>query len=148
MTRVSSADVRNVLGRSSNGSNMKSRRRSERPESEIVREIIRALNLLPGVFVWRQNTGAVTVRNGEKTRHVRFGFKGMSDVLGWKRRDYAERVGFMYTNVSLAQTIALEVKRPGGKADPHQQAFLDLVKRDGGVAGVVTSVEEAMALLK
>ena len=44
--------------------------------------------------------------------------------------------------------VALEVKTPGNKARPDQQAFLNVIRDLGGIAGVVTSVEEALELLK
>ena len=44
--------------------------------------------------------------------------------------------------------VALEVKTPGNKARPDQQAFLNVIRDLGGIAGVVTSVEEALDLLR
>jgi len=44
---------------------------------------------------------------------------------------------------------ALEVKRPEtrGTVTPRQQAFLDSVESAGGVSAVVTSVDEALAVI-
>lgn len=43
--------------------------------------------------------------------------------------------------------LALEVKRPGEKPTKEQELFLELVRKSGGVAAVVTSVEEALAVV-
>lgn len=43
---------------------------------------------------------------------------------------------------------AVEIKRPGNKPRPLQEAFLDDVRRHGGVALWVTSPEELLARLK
>jgi hypothetical protein len=39
--------------------------------------------------------------------------------------------------------IALEVKTPTGRASPQQRQWLDLVRRHGGFAAIVRSVEDA-----
>jgi hypothetical protein len=38
--------------------------------------------------------------------------------------------------------LAIEVKRPGGKATPEQQQFIDTINQAGGLAFVARSVEE------
>ena len=50
--------------------------------------------------------------------------------------------------ITLGLFVALEVKRPGEKADPHQLEWLASVRKVGGFACVVTSVEEARAAIK
>ncbi len=44
--------------------------------------------------------------------------------------------------------VALEVKVPGKREDPLQRHTLDRITRAGGKAGVITSYEEAEALLE
>ena len=44
--------------------------------------------------------------------------------------------------------VALEVKLPGQKPRADQLAFLNRVRDLGGIAGVVTSVEEALQILR
>ena len=44
--------------------------------------------------------------------------------------------------------VAIEVKCPGQKPRPDQVNFLEHVKKMGGIAGVATSPEEAIALLQ
>lgn len=44
--------------------------------------------------------------------------------------------------------IAIECKRPkGGRVTERQRAWLDVVRRCGGVAGIARSVDEAMTLV-
>jgi hypothetical protein len=38
--------------------------------------------------------------------------------------------------------LAIEVKRPGNKASPEQQQFIDTINEAGGLAFVARSVEE------
>jgi hypothetical protein len=44
--------------------------------------------------------------------------------------------------------VALEVKCPGEKPRPDQLAFLNRIRDLGGIAAVVTSVEEALDALR
>lgn len=120
----------------------------QRSETAIVSAILDALRSVPGVVAWRNNTGAVTVpaRNGSKRRFVRFGQPGMSDIIGW-RREYIAAMGAQ-TYGHCALFLALEVKRPGKCATPEQAAFLKQVSAAGGIAAVVTSVDEALAAVR
>jgi hypothetical protein len=43
--------------------------------------------------------------------------------------------------------IAIEVKRPGGKPEPHQQQRIDHFKAIGAISGYCWSAESALALL-
>ncbi len=44
--------------------------------------------------------------------------------------------------------LAIECKRPnGGRLSERQRAWLDVVRRCGGIAGIARSVEEAIALV-
>ena len=83
------------------------------------------------IFHWRQNTGAVRKRyedkNGQqKDYFIRFGFPGISDILGCHR----------------GRLFAVEVKRPGNKATADQQNFLRNVVKSGGVGMVCRSLDE------
>ena len=67
--------------------------------------------------------------------------KGVSDILGIVK----QRVGKREVGIFLA----LEVKASrNSRLSPVQAQFIKLVKALGGVAGVVTSVEETIQLLK
>ena len=43
--------------------------------------------------------------------------------------------------------LAIEVKRPGGKPNENQKRFLAAVRHFGGVSGIATNAEEALALV-
>lgn len=132
---------------------------TRRAEREIQREVLRALRLMPGVTVFRLNVGAM---RGEYTPKgadeltaarrwfVQFGVRGMSDLLGWKsircpagephRADCAACGG----RGRLAVLLAVEVKRPGQKVTPEQEAFLAGVRQAGGIALVARSVDDVL----
>jgi hypothetical protein len=96
----------------------------------IVWPLIRALNDLPGVQAWRNNTGTLRDENG---RPVQFGLcVGSSDVIGVVRI-----AGF-------GCFFAIECKRPGETPTPDQLAFLELVRRMGGAANWVTDWESGV----
>ena len=64
-------------------------------------------------------------------RAVRLASEGVSDLIGFKGARFA----------------AIEVKSARGRVRPEQQAFIDLVRASGGLAGVARSVEEAVGIL-
>lgn len=97
-------------------------------EQDIQRQ---CLDYLQGVLrwhAWRNNTGAMrwTDRAGGN-RLMRFGATGSADILGV---------------CCDGRFLAVEVKRPGGRPTEAQVAWLDRVRESGGVAMVVTSLEE------
>ena len=87
-------------------------------ESSITKSILKYLNGLPGCY-------AVKTRGDYRQA-------GQPDILGCYQ----------------GRTLALEVKRPGGKATPLQLATLAKWRQAGAVAGVVYSVEEVKKLLE
>lgn len=101
-----------------------------RKESEIQREILAYLALVPEVVAWRNNTGAMFGEHKGKKWAVRFGKKGLPDIIGWQ------------TCFGLACFLAIEVKRPGQKASPEQAAFLSQVRAAGGIALVAHSLDD------
>lgn len=99
-------------------------------EQDLVRQCLRLLQLR-GVFCWRNNTG---VLRDARNRPVRFGAVGSADILGVLRPD--------------GRLLALELKRPGRKPTPPQEAWLEAVRQAGGVALVVTDVADLDRALK
>lgn len=73
-------------------------------------------------------------------RPLRMGVPGMADLGGWVSAEYEGRDIAVYT--------AIECKSRTGRLTPEQSAFLDLVRRSGGRAGVARSVEDARAIIK
>lgn len=84
-----------------------------------------------GIFVWRQNSGAVRVGK----RFIRFtSIKGVSDIIGL---------------TSDGRFIAVECKREkGGVLSPEQKMFLESVKRNGGIGIVANSLDTLISELK
>ena len=126
-----------------------------RVESTILAEIRAWAGTQPDLVLWRNNTGSLQDATG---RWVQFGLcEGSADLVGCltiaagpsyaavqaaideDRRLVTERV--------VARFLAVEVKRPGEKPSAAQAAWLDVVRRAGGIAGVVTGVEEAEMLV-
>lgn len=99
-------------------------------ESDIVTACLEYLKLR-GIFCWRQNQGAIPLKNGGYRRFV--GLKGVSDILGI---------------LADGRFLAVEVKKPGGKVRAEQQAFLDVIRENGGVALLVFSVNDLIEGLK
>ena len=78
----------------------------------------------------------------EHTRHrlvlarpyaIRLAAPGVSDLIGWTEG---------------GRFVAIEVKAPRGRVTDEQKAFLDLVRRSGGLADVARSVEEARKIIR
>ena len=85
-------------------------------------------------FAYRQNTGQ-TKYDGEdgKTRWVRYGWVGCSDILG------------MLTN---GRFLAIECKSRTGRLSPEQAAFLDAVNAGGGLGIVARSVDDVITAIR
>lgn len=88
-------------------------------ESEIKSEIRRYLKFR-GFFCWNQWQG-------------QFSIKGVPDIVGLLPR---------------GRLFAVEVKTSAGKVKPEQQAFIDRINLEGGLAFVARSVEDVMEKLK
>lgn len=107
-------------------------------ESDILQACLSYLNLR-GVFCWRSNNTGIYDPASKRYRAFR-GLKGVADILGVLPRPAGgSRLGVF---------LAVEVKRPGGKASAEQKWFLGEVARLGGVALCVRSVEELQADLE
>jgi hypothetical protein len=92
------------------------------------------------VRLFRNNTGALKDQQG---RLVTFGLcKGSSDLIGWRSTTVTpDMVGRQ-----VAIFVAIEVK-DRGRPTPEQQAFVALVRKAGGLAGIARSIVEAQAIL-
>jgi hypothetical protein len=58
---------------------------------------------------------------------------GLPDILGFLKDG--------------GRMIAFEVKRPGNRATPQQQAFIDRANAAGALAAVVTDADQLVAIL-
>ena len=69
----------------------------------------------------------------ENPRALRLAAPGVSDLIGWTEG---------------GRFVAVEVKGPRGRITDEQAAFIELVRRSGGLAGVARSVDDARAILE
>lgn len=97
-------------------------------EAAIQAAIREALGREADLTLWRNNVGLA--QHGEHA--VRYGLiEGSADLIG--------------VLAPTGRFVALEVKRPKGRTTEAQELFLALVRRRGGFAAVVRSVEDAVA---
>ncbi len=100
-------------------------------EGDIQRLIMLALSEA-GCLIWRNNCGSYTdPRSGSFIRYG-IGMPGGSDLIG----------------IYKGRFCAFEIKTPRGKATDAQLNFIAAVIKNGGIAGVVRSAEEALELLR
>jgi hypothetical protein len=104
------------------------RRRSRTPEGVVLHAVLELFRL-HGWPAWRFNSGSLRDKDG---RPVRF-------ILGSDGRPYS---GFSDVGALApgGRWVAVEAKRPGGKATALQLAHLDRVEAAGGVALLVDDV--------
>lgn len=99
-------------------------------ESEIQHDIRLALGADARVLLWRNNTGVAKHKDGAS---VRYGLcVGSSDLIG-----------IVTMPDGTGRFLAFEVKTQRGGLTTEQTLFLQLVRKRGGFAAVVRSVEEA-----
>lgn len=98
-----------------------------RKEQDLIKPTIDWLTAM-GCCVWRQNAGGMKATYKGRDRFIRFSHReGISDVIG------------------LAPTgrfIAVELKAGKNKPTEHQAAFLDEVRKRGGIAIVAYSLDD------
>ena len=88
-----------------------------------------------------QRGGMVRLRNA---RFVRYGlFPGSADLVGW----HSMLVGPEHMGRRFARMLSLEVKAARGRVRPDQATWLRMVDGAGGLAAIVRSPDEAIALL-
>lgn len=134
--------------------------RGERARVEKERDIVHAIRLALGaderVVLFRNSTGQTTEWTETTERHIRYGLtKGSSDLIGIVTCERevllpeSESINGMRPTTTefekIGRFFALEVKTPVGRLTLDQRRFLNLVRRMGGFAACVRSVEEAQA---
>lgn len=98
-------------------------------EHEIQNDIRAALS--PYAVMFRCNVGRGYTQDG---RYFSTGLpQGFSDLFGVRRSD--------------GRAIFIEVKKPGGRAAPHQLKFIEAMKKNGAVSGICYSAKEAIKLV-
>lgn len=99
------------------------------PEGLIINDIQKTLEILPGVYAWRNNTGAGKRGGG----YVQYGKKGSGDFLGLLRG---------------GRFLAIEAKVPGEKQTADQIEFQREVENKGGLYLLVESGLEIIEPIK
>lgn len=95
-----------------------------------------------GARLFRNNCGALKDARGQ---WIRFGVAnpGGSDFIGWVpvkiSQDMVGKVLPIFT--------AVEIKTVSGKPTQEQTAFIEAIKKAGGIAGIVRSVSDLEKLL-
>lgn len=107
-------------------------------ETTILQRIRLAISKVPGLRLFRNNTGGMTDKTG---RFVRFGLHpGSADLIGWQTVTITpDMVG-----QRVAVFASVEVKTEIGKLKPEQQNWLEQVKNAGGLAFCARSPDEAV----
>jgi hypothetical protein len=104
-------------------------------EAQISDAIRLALGADPTLVLWRNNVGIAEHWNGKSVDTVRYGLApGSADFIGVLKPE--------------GRFVALEIKSPTGRATPDQVTWLALVRRMGGFAAIVRSVDEARAAIE
>lgn len=88
--------------------------------------IIAQLNQVPGVHVWRSNTGAAKTAQG---RLLRFGVVGQADITGIIRG---------------GRRVEIEVKSDRGPSTPGQVKYGEMIVAHGGLYVVARCLDDAM----
>lgn len=118
----------------------------QKPETVLSNAIRDALAWEPGLLLWRNSTG---VFRAPGIGRVHAGLpSGSADLIGVLRVSAQIRSVDLTYACTLGRFIALEVKLPGQRADPHQEAWLQSVRNVGGFACVVTSQIEGLAAIR
>ncbi len=114
---------------------------SSASETSLLRAIMVKVSSV-GARIFRNNQGVAVFPDGSR---VRYGIAnpGGSDLIGWTPiKITPEMVGR-----TVAVFTAIEVKVPGAAVPDHQRHFVEVVLAAGGRAGIVRSIEDAVALV-
>ncbi len=96
----------------------------------MLRAVLKYLRLRKDVaWVERLNSGAGQLQfaDGGASRWMRFAWRGAPDLIG---------------QLTDGRILCVECKRPSGRLRPDQEAFLNTVRCQGGVAFVARSVDD------
>jgi hypothetical protein len=98
-------------------------------ETQILRDILVAVNQIPNALFWRVNVGVAQTPDG---RMNRYGLPGQADIAG----------------VIRGRHVEIEVKTHSGRQSRQQIRWQRAVERAGGTYVLVRSVDEVLAALE
>ncbi len=114
-------------------------------ETKLTRAIIDALNLLPGVWCMRVNSGQGK-RGG---RYIKLAPKGTADIVGCCDGHGRRTVGGLRIQMaSRGRFFGLEVKLPGEDLSDDQREWAATITTIGGYVATVRSVAEALKAIE
>jgi hypothetical protein len=122
-------------------------------QNDILRELSRGSTRLLRINAGQSYQGRIIEQTPDRLilspwYPIKLAATGVSDLLGWTKIS-RECIKAADSNVlnALAIFTAIEVKGPRTRITPEQLAFIDLVRRSGGRAGIARSVDEARAII-
>lgn len=118
---------------------------SKGPEAQIQASIMDYL-AARRIFAIRMNSGAVVSEYKGRTRMIRYGMKGMADVLAFHYLG-DEKTPFD-SGLNQVTPLWIEVKAPKGRTTPDQDAFAEMVQAEGHRYIVARSIEDVEAALQ
>lgn len=107
-------------------------KRYKTTEKDTMKAIINLLHLYRFVVI-RNNSGNIFLNSNGKTRAIKLGTPGASDIIACS---------------PTGQFIAIEVKSEKGRLTDKQRDFLRLVEKNNGIAIVARSVEDVYPILR
>jgi hypothetical protein len=115
------------------------------PGESTLQSAVRAEAARLGVYLWRNNSGVLPDKRGVP---VRFGLGNDSQRINAVLKS-SDLIGI----TPGGRFVAIECKAPGWigvrtDRERAQEAFIDLVRAQGGIAGFVTSLEDLRCLLQ
>lgn len=115
---------------------------SDKFETNVRKEILRASNDVPGLFLWTNQVGAgvLTRRGSAQGQYITYGLKvGSADLIGQMEMNlYGSNFGVF---------VSIETKRAsGGVTAEAQEKWRKKVIERGGIAIITSSVEEFLSI--
>lgn len=104
---------------------------SQSGEGKIQTDIMSMLLKHP-LVAWSYVTSCGTYKGLKGGYPIKIGIPGMPDIIGQLRN---------------GRLFGIEVKQPGKNPTDIQQQFIDMINANGGLAGVATSIDDALSII-